>query len=278
MGAAAFACACFSPPRSSPICSGRVLVALGIEQVRIAPGITASTPLEFISYPYSHSLLTLILWGAVFGWRWHALHCADAIAPIARCVRRHARCWSSATGCSTSSRTFPTCRCIPADRSSAWDCGIHVPATLAVEIVMFAIGVWIYARATRARDAIGKWAFVGVTAFLFVGFVINANGTPPPSVTALWLMAIVLGGCTLWLRMVGRPSPPAAHGSIRLHRTTASAGPMEEHGYEGGTGRRDTARGNLGRLHRHFLRAVVPCSAGGRHGSFFIPLVVITTC
>ena len=28
-----------------------VLVALGIEHVRIAPGITASTPLEFISYP-----------------------------------------------------------------------------------------------------------------------------------------------------------------------------------------------------------------------------------
>ena len=45
-----------------------VLVALGIEQVRIAPGITASTPLEFISYPYSHSLLTLTLFGAAFGW------------------------------------------------------------------------------------------------------------------------------------------------------------------------------------------------------------------
>ncbi len=45
-----------------------VLVSLGIEQVRIAPGITASTPLEFISYPYSHSLLTLALFGAAFGW------------------------------------------------------------------------------------------------------------------------------------------------------------------------------------------------------------------
>ena len=45
-----------------------VLVALGIEHVRIAPGITASTPLEFISYPYSHSLLTLTLLGALFGW------------------------------------------------------------------------------------------------------------------------------------------------------------------------------------------------------------------
>ena len=74
-----------------------------------------------------------------------------------------------------------------------------VPGTLAVETAMFALGVWIYARATKARDAIGTWAFVGVTAFLFVGFVVNANGTPPPSVTALWMMALGLGALTLWL-------------------------------------------------------------------------------
>lgn len=74
-----------------------------------------------------------------------------------------------------------------------------VPGTLAAETLLFALGVWIYARATRARDALGKWAFAGVTAFLFVGFVVNANGTPPPSVTALWIMALALGALTLWL-------------------------------------------------------------------------------
>jgi hypothetical protein len=35
----------------------------GWEQVRIAPGETAFTPLEFVSYPISHSLATLVLWG-----------------------------------------------------------------------------------------------------------------------------------------------------------------------------------------------------------------------
>ena len=43
------------------------LVATGIEEVRIAPGITAVTPLDFVSYPYSHSLLFLGIWGALFG-------------------------------------------------------------------------------------------------------------------------------------------------------------------------------------------------------------------
>jgi xanthine/uracil permease len=68
-----------------------------------------------------------------------------------------------------------------------------------VETIMFGLGVWIYARATKPRDSIGTWAFVGVTAFLFTGFVGNANATPPPSVTALWMMALGLGALTLWL-------------------------------------------------------------------------------
>jgi len=32
------------------------LVLLGIERFEVHPGITAVTPLEFIHYPYSHSL------------------------------------------------------------------------------------------------------------------------------------------------------------------------------------------------------------------------------
>ncbi|MEQ1729792.1 MAG: hypothetical protein ABL982_15580, partial [Vicinamibacterales bacterium] len=37
-----------------------VLVLLGVEQVRIVPGYTVVTPLEFVSYPWSHSLLLLV--------------------------------------------------------------------------------------------------------------------------------------------------------------------------------------------------------------------------
>ena len=47
-----------------------VLVALGLEQVRIVPGITAFTPLDFLSYPYSHSLLLLAVWGGVSSGSW----------------------------------------------------------------------------------------------------------------------------------------------------------------------------------------------------------------
>ena len=38
-----------------------IFLLLGWEQVRIAPGITRVTPLDFVSYPYSHSLLAQVL-------------------------------------------------------------------------------------------------------------------------------------------------------------------------------------------------------------------------
>ena len=39
-------------------------VLLGIERVRIVPGITASNPLDLYYMPYTHSLLAAILWSA----------------------------------------------------------------------------------------------------------------------------------------------------------------------------------------------------------------------
>jgi hypothetical protein len=182
-----------------------VLVALGIEQVRIAPGITASTPLEFISYPYSHSLLTLTLFGAAFGWAVRVRAPRDAaptapvapVAPVAPGIIVFLLVISHwVLDVITHIPDLPLYPGGPKFGLGLWN---FVTATLVTETVMFAAGVWIYARATTPRDRIGTWAFAGVTAFLFVGFLVNANGTPPPSVTALWVMAISLGALTLWL-------------------------------------------------------------------------------
>src|SRR4051794_36962287 len=68
-----------------------LLVAVGVEQVRIEPGNTAVTPLDFVSYPYSHSLLMLLVWGAVFGFAYRALtgHNGRAVAVLAALVVSH---------------------------------------------------------------------------------------------------------------------------------------------------------------------------------------------
>ena len=44
-----------------------LLLLLGIEHVRIDPGNTALTPLDFFDYPYTHSLLGAVVIAAVFG-------------------------------------------------------------------------------------------------------------------------------------------------------------------------------------------------------------------
>ncbi len=41
-----------------------VLVLLGVEKVRIVPGITASNPLDLYYMPYTHSLFASIVWSA----------------------------------------------------------------------------------------------------------------------------------------------------------------------------------------------------------------------
>ena len=46
---------------------------LGIERVRIIPGITAVVPLDFEFYPFSHSLASVLLWSLGFGFAYRTL-------------------------------------------------------------------------------------------------------------------------------------------------------------------------------------------------------------
>src|SRR5689334_11920066 len=44
-----------------------IFTLIGIESFTIEPGITVLTPLNFTSYPWSHSLLMSIVWGTLLG-------------------------------------------------------------------------------------------------------------------------------------------------------------------------------------------------------------------
>lgn len=160
-----------------------VLVALGIEQVRIDPGNTAFTPLDFVVYPYSHSLLLLVVWGLVLGvlTRTHVGGRA-AIPLIAGLVVSH---W--VLDWITHRPDMPLLPGGPRLGLGLWN---SVPWTLAVELVMFAVGTWIYVGFTRAKDAIGRWGFFTLMAFLLLAYLANLRSVPP-SVTALYTASIV---------------------------------------------------------------------------------------
>ena len=165
-----------------------VLVALGIEQVRIDPGNTASTPLDFVSYPYSHSLLMLAVWGVVFGWVcFKAAPGKRVPAVIFALVVSH---WL--LDFITHRPDMPLYPGSPKFGLGLWNAPMLEKG---IEIAMYAAGLAIYLRATSARDGIGRWALWSLVVFLVAGFL--ASSAPPPSVTALWSAAILLGALTV---------------------------------------------------------------------------------
>jgi hypothetical protein len=168
-----------------------VLLATGLERVRIEPGNTAFTPLDFVSYPYSHSLLLLVVWGLLFGLIYRAATHTDgrAFVVLAALVLSH---W--VLDCATHRPDVPLYPGGPKLGLGLWN---SVPWTLVVEISMFAAGLWIYARATRPQDAVGRWAFLALWVLLFVAYVVSVTSPPPPSVGAIIVVANI--GSVLFL-------------------------------------------------------------------------------
>ncbi len=131
-----------------------VLVLAGIEQVRIAPGDTAYTPLAFVHYPWTHSLLMSIAWAIAFGLLYRA----------AGGERRGA----IVVGLLVASHWFldwathrPDLQLVPwAPERFGLGLWNSVAATVLVEGAIFAGGVWLYATGTRPRSRSGSVALV----------------------------------------------------------------------------------------------------------------------
>ncbi len=145
-----------------------VLVLAGVETVRIEPGNTAFTPLNFVSYPYTHSLAAAVLRAIIGG--------------VAYWLVSRYRAGAIFVGLAVVSHWFldwithrPDLPLAPGSRVyvglGLWN---SVPATLIVEGLLFAGGVWLYAAGTRALDRIGRLGFWSYVAFLAVVYIVNA--------------------------------------------------------------------------------------------------------
>lgn len=162
-----------------------IFLATGLEQVRIDPGNTAFTPLDFISYPYSHSLILLVAWGLAMAIVCRAfVHDRWVVPVIAGLVVSH---W--VLDVITHRPDMPIYPGGPKVGLGLWN---SVAGTMAVEVPMFLVGVWLYTRSTRSRDGIGRWAFLSLVAVLLLIYVGNVFGPPPPSLRAL-VVTMVIG-------------------------------------------------------------------------------------
>jgi membrane-bound metal-dependent hydrolase YbcI (DUF457 family) len=160
-----------------------IFLLTGSEHVRIDPGNTAFTPLAFDSYPISHSLVTSIGWGALFGGLYWIFtrYRAGAVAIGLGVVSHWVLDWV------THGPDMPLYPGGPKVGLGLWN---SIPGTLAVEIAMLAIALWLYVGITQPRDRTGRYAFWAFLAFAVIMYVGNLMSPPPPSTQALAWFAL----------------------------------------------------------------------------------------
>lgn len=155
------------------------LLLAGLESVRIAPGASGVTPLAFEHYPLSHSLLAALAWSVVVGGLYLAARGKQRAAlVVGLLVLSH---WLL-----DALVHVPDLPVAPGlDTVVGLGLWNSLPATLAVEVPLFAAGVALYASDTRPQDGVGRWGLVGLVALLLVIYAGNLFGPPPPDATAI---------------------------------------------------------------------------------------------
>jgi hypothetical protein len=171
---------------------------LGLEHVRIDPGNTAFTPLDFVSYPWSHSLVMALVWSLAFTGVYRArTHYATGALWVGVGVLSHwVLDWVSHRA---DMPLFPWAG--PKVGLGLWN---SVLVTAATEIAMFAVGLALYVSVTRAKSWQGHvslWGLVAVLGYFYYGTV---KGTPPPSVDAIKIMSTALLVFVAWFIWIDR--------------------------------------------------------------------------
>ncbi len=180
----------------------------GLEHVRIEPGNTAFTPLDFYDYPISHSLLSVVGWSGGF-------------AIVYYMFQRYRRgAW--VIGAAVLSHWVldfithrPDLPLVPGSASSLglglWN---SVSATLVLEGGLVVAGLALYLRSTKASDRTGRYSFWFLIAFLVIIYVANRFAPLPRNEDAIAITALLLWLLVPWgywidrhRRLTGKPVP-----------------------------------------------------------------------
>ena len=168
-----------------------VLMLLGIEHMRIAPGITRMVPLDLYDFAISHSLAAAVLWSVLFTAIFYIIKRSvrDSVV-LGFVVFSH---WVlDFVVHTTDLALFP---------GSSIKVGLGVwnnaIASILIEGLLFAAGVFIYLKSTKAKDKTGIIVLWILTAFLFLTWTASLFSPPPPDA-----MTIIYGNQIQWLVIV----------------------------------------------------------------------------
>ncbi len=168
-----------------------IFLLLGIEHVAVAPGNTAFTPLDFLHYPFTHSLLMVIVWGLLLGGAYFLVRQSvkDSIVIGSVVISHWMLDWL------THRPDLPLYPDGPKFGLGLWN---SVPLTIAIEALIFVVGVLLYYRATCPTGRVGTWSFWALIASLVFFYIMNIVGPPPPDEKTLAWVALAAWVFPVW--------------------------------------------------------------------------------
>lgn len=169
-----------------------ILLLLGIEKVKIEPGISNVTPLNFNYYPFTHSLAAAIIWGVIFG-------------VIYFLIKKNSKT-SIILGVFVVSHWvldflvhIPDLPIFPGSELKVglglWN---SFTATIILEGLIFGIGIYLYYKVTKTKNKTGTYSLIGLVVFLILIYISNLFGPPPDSVKAIGIVGNAQWLIILW--------------------------------------------------------------------------------
>jgi membrane-bound metal-dependent hydrolase YbcI (DUF457 family) len=167
------------------------LLLLGVERVNIVPHATAANALDFVHYPFSHSLLSELVGGLLLGLvYWLVNRNVKGALLVGLLVPSH---WLLDLVVH-----HPDLPLYPG-HSPLLGMGLwnHLAITQVVEFALLGVGLWLYVRRTQARNGVGRYGLLGLVAFLVLSHVSSIFSPPPTSVEFIgW------GAQLMWLTVL----------------------------------------------------------------------------
>lgn len=188
---------------------------LGWEEVRIDPGYTAVTPLQFTHYPLTHSLLGMTAWAVALAAAYYSWPTRD--------TSRH---WQVAAlvGLAVLSHfaldVLVHVPDLPLSGGSSTRLGLglwnHPVATLLLELATLAAGVAVYVAFRSIRHPVRPGRLAALVTLLVAIYLVSFFGPPPPSVTAIGVTdlagLLVLVALAAWTDRSATPAERAGAG------------------------------------------------------------------
>ncbi|MCB1051195.1 MAG: hypothetical protein H6510_04285 [Acidobacteria bacterium] len=163
---------------------------LGWEKVEIQPGASVVTPLNFESYPWTHSLLMVLAWAVLFaflfGWRSRSMQTGLVMGVLV--------CSHWILDWVAHIPDLPLWPTGPKVGLSLWQ---HFWPTVVVEFALFSAAIFFFKRTMNRLSKPVGWGYYALFGFLGLIYLGNLWGPPPPNV-----QAIAWAGHLQWLFVV----------------------------------------------------------------------------